>query len=253
MAHRAQVVAANVLHGCTAATAVHKALKSAEAAQLQAALTEDARDAVYSGLLTIAEAVQGLDRHLYTWSTVKLYYSVFYLARAMLAATGVGLFYVNRTPFVWKASAGEHPEKRSGTTHATVLQAYAEFAPGSLLLSQTIGVEEPFEWLTSKREYANYKEARFSEPTAPAHFSTAEKYGVRRVIGDYVADAAYLFAFDPDHAMLAFPIETTKLAIATLSGAGALDLTQDDAGFLASQCFDRKGPISDFRRLITGS
>jgi hypothetical protein len=132
------------------------------------------------------------------------------------------------------------------------LQAYAEYTPGSLLLSQTIGTEDPFEWLTARREFANYKLARFSEPTAPTHFATVEKHGVRRLIRDYVVDDTHLFTFDPDHAMLSFPIETTKLAIAALNGASTLELTPDDIGFLANQCFDRKGPIPDFRRLIAG-
>jgi hypothetical protein len=103
----------------------------AEAFQLRSALVEDARDAIYSGVLTIGEAAQGLDRRLFTWATVKLYYSVFYLTRAMLGVNGIALFYVNGKPYVWTAKAGALPVKSSGTTHAAVLKAFEEFMPAA--------------------------------------------------------------------------------------------------------------------------
>jgi hypothetical protein len=218
--------------------------------QLSNALVEDARDAIYSGVLTVGEATHGLDRRLFTWATVKLYYSVFYLTRALLGINGVGLIYVNRTPHVWKAAAGERPDKQSGTTHAVALQAFQSFMPGSLLLSQTIGADDPFDWLMGKREAANYKAVRFSEPSAPAHFASVERHGVRRLLGDYIGDDRHLFAFDPDHAMLAFPIETMKLTLKALKNSTAAPLLIDDTTYLASQCFDRRGLIADFRRLL---
>jgi hypothetical protein len=232
------------------ATVATKALSNAEALRLRAALTEDARDAVYSGVLTIGEAAQGLDRRLFTWATVKLYYSVFYLTRALLGIQGIGLIYAGRTPYVWQATAGNRPDKRSGTTHAAVLEAFEEFMSGSLLLSQKIGTDDPFDWLMDKREVANYKTARFSEPSVPAHFRNVGLHGVRRLLGDYIADDQHLFTFDPDHAMLAFPIETMKLTLKALQIAGVAMLTPEDTAFLISQCFDRNGPIADFRRLI---
>lgn len=248
--HRAQTVASLALRGRGPTTVGNKALSRAEALQLRRALVEDARDAIFSGVLTIGEAVQGLDRKLFTWATVKLYYSVFYLTRAMLGINGIGIFYVKRTPYLWTATAGELPCKRSGTTHAVVLQAFEGFMPGSLLLSQAIGADEPFGWLMAKREEANYKIARFSEPSPPTHFANVERHGVRRLIGNYVADDTHLFTFDPDHAMLAFPIETMKLAFDALRKAGAAGIEPNDTAFLASQCFDRAGPIAEFRRLI---
>ena len=60
-----------------------------EATTLAASLRDDARDAIYSGVLSIAEAIQGLDRQLYSWTTVKLYYSVCYFARAALGLHGI--------------------------------------------------------------------------------------------------------------------------------------------------------------------
>jgi hypothetical protein len=253
--HRTQAVAARLLHGRVGAAISTTALSSAEALQLRAALTEDARDALYSGILTIGEAAQGLDRRLFTWATVKLYYSVFYLTRAMLEFGGAGLIYVGKTPYLWKAAAGELPVKRSGTTHVAVLDAFEQLLPGSLLLSQLIGAEPPFAWLMARREAANYKVARFTEPSAPVHFRSVDRFGVRRLLSDYIGDDLHLFTFDPDHAMLAFPIEAMKLALDALKNAvrsgGASALFEEDATYLSSQCFDRNGRIAVFQRLIT--
>ena len=248
--HRAQSVASQILGVRTGAAIATMSLSNPQAQQLRSALIADARDAVYSGMLTIGEATQGLDRRLFTWATVKLYYSAFYLIRSLLGIQGIGLIYVGSSPFIWRASAGERPIKRSGNTHGVVLKAFKDFMPGNVLLSQTVGVYEPLDWLTAKREAANYKTVRFSEPDAPAHFLTVERYGIRRLLGDYLGDDQHLFAFDPDHAMLAFPIETMKLAIEAQRIAGMASLTPEEVAFLAGQCFDRNGPIADFRRLI---
>lgn len=252
--HRAQTVASGLLHGRVGAAIATRALTKAEALQLRAAFTQDASDALYSGILSIGEAAQGLDRRLFTWATVKLYYSVFYITRAMLGFGGAGLIYVGRTPYLWKSVAGERPEKRSGTTHAAVLEAFEELMPGSLLLSQSIGADTPFAWLMARREAANYKIARFTEPGAPAHFRNVDRFGVRRLLSDYIGDDLHLFTFDPDHAMLAYPIETMRLALDALKsavkGGGVAPLVAEDATYLASQCFDRNGRIADFHRLL---
>ena len=103
--HRAQGVAGRVLASVASGGISAPALSANDAAAFAAALQDDARDAIYSGALSITEAIQGLDRQLYSWTTVKLYYSVFYLARASLALHGVGVVYQDRTPYTWVANA----------------------------------------------------------------------------------------------------------------------------------------------------
>lgn len=248
--HRAQGVAARVLAGLASSAISSRALTAIEAATLAASLQDDARDAIYSGVLSIAEAIQGLDRQLYSWTTVKLYYSVFYFARAALGLHGVGIIYPDRTPYAWIAAAGQTPTKRAGTTHKAVLDAFKLYRNGDVLISQQIGTEDPFAWMMAKRESVNYKVPRFCEPSVPPHFKFIEKYGVRRLVGDYVADDSHLFTFDPDHAMLAFPIAGLKLLLNDLKRSGAADLLPEDATYLASQVFDRKGPLPEFRRML---
>lgn len=248
--HRAQGVANRFLAGIPSNNISSRALTASEAATLAASLNDDARDAVYSGSLSIAEAVQGLDKKLFTWTTVKLYYSVFYLARAALALHGVGIIYPDRTPYTWRASAGETPTKRSGTTHKAVLSAFSLYRQSSILLSQQIGTDDPFAWLMAKREAANYKHPKFCEPGAPPHFKFIERHGVRRLVNDYIADNSHLFTFDPDHAMLAFPIAGLKLLLSDLKMSPAGGMPPEDGAFLASQVFDSQGPLAEFRKLF---
>lgn len=247
--HRAQAVADLALKGLAAATVSSKALGAAEASSLKSAVDQDARDAIYSGALTIAEAIQGLDRHLYTWATVKLYYSVFYFARAALALQGTCVFYVNSTPYSWLAAPGEVPKKRAGNTHKVVLDVFRMQLSTHVLLSQPIGVDEPHTWLMSKREAANYRIARFREPDAPDHFKFVERHGVRQPVRDYLADNGHLFTFDPDHAMLSFPIAAMRDALSLLKQGGS-GLSQDDSMFIAGLCRDRTGPVPEFRKLL---
>jgi hypothetical protein len=61
--------------------------------RVQKALEEDAKDYYFSGLLSFVEALRGPPCGLSSWATVKLYYSVFYTLRAILALNEVAIFY----------------------------------------------------------------------------------------------------------------------------------------------------------------
>lgn len=249
--HRAQGVANQVLAGLVTSGITSRALTASEAASLAASLHEDARDALYSAALSIAEALQGLDRQMYSWTTVKLYYSIFYLARAALGVSGVGIIYPDKgTPYTWAAVPGQTPIKRSGTTHKVVLDAFKIYRKSSVLISQQIGAHEPFSWMVSMRESVNYKIPKFCEPSAPPYFKFIERYGVRRMIGDYVNDDSHLFTFDPDHAMLAYPIAGLKLLLSDLKVSGIGSLRPEDTSYLAAQVFDRTGPLPELRKLL---
>lgn len=250
--HRAQAAADQVLKGLATNAIASRRLSSAEAIGLRASLLLDARDAIYSGALTLAEAVQGLDRRQFTWATVKLYYSVFYLARAALGLHGTCVLYVNRTPYTWISNAGETPAKRSGTTHKVVLDAFKTHLPNHVLVSQPIGVDEPHKWLMGKREAVNYKTARFSDPMAPAHFEIVDRHGVRQPLRDYLGDTAHLFTFDADHAMLSFPVAALRDVLLQLMGATGSGLLTDECSFIARQCYDKAGPLPEFRKLLAG-
>lgn len=56
-------------------------LSAAEADRIRLLLREDAKDYYYSGLLSFIEALRGPQCGLYSWATVKLYYSVLHASR----------------------------------------------------------------------------------------------------------------------------------------------------------------------------
>ncbi|WP_186048275.1 hypothetical protein [Burkholderia gladioli] len=226
-------------------------LNAVQAAALRQALSRDAADYVYSGIVSIGDAVQGIERNLFTWATVKLYYAVFYMTRAVLAAHGTAIFYDGTKPYSWESTAGVMAVKRDGPTHKAVLTSFGAVLPSNPLLSQPIGVEGALDWLMKRREEVNYTSPRFSEPNAPAHLDLIARTGVRKSVSAYLKDNSFLYAFDPQHAILAFPIEALKLVLKskTTGGAGII-LANSDRKYLASLYVDKTGPLAEAVNLI---
>jgi hypothetical protein len=248
--HCAQKIATEILVGSAANAVGKRNLTLVEARRLSESLRTDAVHAMYSGAHSIAEAIQGLDKHLYSWATIKLYYSLFYFLRASLGLRGIALVYWNQKPYTWKAAQGNVPAKQAGNSHTAVMNAFKQHQSTSILLSQQIGSENSLEWLKSQRESVNYKVLKFCEPNAPFHFKFVSRHGVRKLVGLYFADTDYHYTFDPDHAMLAFPLLAFKLLINEIKTSGIVGLDDEDARHLASLFLDSRGPLSDFRNLL---
>lgn len=245
--HQAQSYVDNHIRPCVPGAKLSTiALSATQASRLRLSLNVDAVSYLYSGAVSIGDAVQAIERQLYSWATVKLYYAFFYLSRALLAAHGTALLYEGTKPFSWHCMAGITPTKRDGPTHKAVLSSFMATFPTSILLSQPIAATPALSWLMYRREEANYTSARFSEPTAPGHFNVAAREGIRKILTAYVCDSSYLYSFDPDHAMLALPVEALKLALKEFSArGGSLQFGTDDRQYLASLFFDKSGPLSE--------
>lgn len=227
------------------------ALNSAQAAALCRALSHDATDYIYSGMVSIGDAVQAIEKSFFTWATVKLYYAVFYMTRGLLAAHGTAIFYDGTKPYSWDSIAGAMAVKRDGPTHKAVLASFGAVLPHSPLLSQPIGVDEALHWLMKRREEVNYTSPRFSEPNVPPHLDWIVRAGVRKSISAYVRDDSFLYAFDPQHAILAYPIEMLKMVLKPKAAGGAgITLAHDDRKYLASLYVDRAGPLAEAVNLI---
>ena len=232
-------------------TALAHALTASEAAALHSALHEDARDYFYSACSTLAAAIQGLNASLFTWSTVQLYYSVFYALRAELALRGFCIFYVNSSSMWVQAAPGAIPALTKENTHKSVLKVFESQVPGSSLLSQQIDADAPLEWLMAKRERANYGTACFPDPEAPGHFAQLERYGLRRLLTSYISDTTDAYTFDPDHAMLAFPIRTLG-QVRNAIAAPNLTLSDDELAHLRKICRDSSGMFTQLVSLMQG-
>jgi len=83
------------------------------------------------------------------------------------------------------------------------------------------------------REDANYKTPKFPDPTVPAHFSSLDSIGVGRALHGYVDDQSMLYAFDPDHAAIAFPIECLRRAHVAVARTGNV-MDEQDAAHIAA-------------------
>lgn len=227
-------------------------LSAREATNIEQLLRVDATNYLYSACISIGDALQGIDRSLYSWATVKLYYSCFYLLRSLLALSGRVLLYDVTKPRTLICRPGEAPISLGGArgTHQAVVTYFAKSFPNSSLLSQDILGEAPFNWLMHQREEANYAAGRFGDPQCPTNFLSIVRSGVRRSTAEYISDTTYLYAFDPDHAILALPLETLKQVLAHPN----LDINANTEGeaqrLLRSLFADKAGPMRDVLALL---
>lgn len=219
-----------------------------ESTSISQNLSADGVSMSYSAFVSLADAIRGIEAGFYSWSTVKLYYSVFYTLRALLAFNQVAVFYINMSPFWVTVRPGERPHVGgSSSSHKVVMDLFRKQFKNSPLLSQPIGYDDPLTWLQAERERVNYKQAKFTEPSAPPSFSVIDKSkSIRRLIAAYMADDTY--AFDPDHAILAYPIAVLKQLHGLGGKASLFDDVDQDA--LHRMIADSRGPIALFDSII---
>jgi hypothetical protein len=224
-------------------------LSTNDAVRLRQSLLIDAENYYYSGVVSFFDAFLGLERRLFTWSTVQLYYSVFYSLRCLLALKGQCIYYCNDKPFTCSGIVGTPSSACKGTTHKIVLNLFSHTFAGDALLSQPIGGEPPLEWLMNRREDANYKQGRFADPDVPPHFFRVNQLGFRRAINAYLTEPTALYIFDADHAMIAFPLAVLLRARAELKSHN-LQVDPEGSKFLSALGKDKDGRIGGLDRLL---
>lgn len=62
-----------------------------EVEQLNVALKVDALNFFYNGILSFAEGIDAAFQKRFSWATVELYYSLYYLIRASMASKGIAM------------------------------------------------------------------------------------------------------------------------------------------------------------------
>lgn len=178
-----------------------------EAATLEKSLREDAVSLAQVAIATLFEGLNGVKHSRFTWSKIKLYYATFYAIRSMLMIRGVSIFYMGSSPHSLKSFRGETAKSRKGNTHSAAHVIFKEEFPSHILLSQEIGGIDPLEWIENKRNDASYRFAPMIDPETPDEFRFVVNR-FRATISAYLKDPDLLYAFDADHAMIAFPILT---------------------------------------------
>jgi hypothetical protein len=229
-------------------------LNHIQAATLASQSKTDVTAHLYSGILTLADALNGLRASYYSWATTKLYYSLFYALRASLLVRGYGLFYYNTKPGLIEIKPGGLVRKLTtgeaqGGSHGSTLRLYAKFVPSSVLLSP-VGADPSLQWLKDLREEVNYNQIKFMEPGCPRWFANSlAKNPLRKVVGAYITDNV-LYAFDPDHAAMALPMLSLRLATQEAEAAGCT-LEDSERQFLTGSLRDDAGPLANLAKYLS--
>lgn len=207
----------------------------------------DASGILFSGCVTFLDAIRGIQCGYFSWSTVKLYYSVFYAIRSILAGNLVAIFYQGRKAYSLELAAGKSPRRENGVTHEIVWKVFSRNFL-NIYLNNEIDSICSYEWMKKLREESNYKNAKFLEPNLPTWFSYIDRYGLTNSISAYLEDDSMLYAFDKDHAILAYPIECLRRARLTLVSRG-WDMEDDDQKYL-NKCAELIELPSSIRSII---
>jgi hypothetical protein len=255
MPHNASdYVIANVLPRIGEVSPTSSTINYIEAASIEHILHDDAKDYLYYGIISFANACASIRFGYYSWSTVKLYYASFYMIRGLLANAGICICYMGNKPMIVKATAGERLRrppavKRAGTTHGIVLETAKRELSNDLIFSQPIAGMHPVEWVREWREEANYWHSRLFEPGVPDQMRMVHQNGIRKLVTAYVSDLL-AFAFDPDHAIIAYPMLVwEKLKEQILAKSGTV-LEDEEQSYLRSLFVDNAGTLTAMRVLL---
>lgn len=239
-------------HGGTFASA--PPINHIQSAGLLTHVAADITDTLYSSVISIIDAAQGIQSGFYSWATVKLYYSLFYSIKALLLHRGIGMFHYDSKPGLVEIKPGGLVRKLTtgesrGGSHGSALRLFRNTAPSSVLLTP-IGMSDPLEWLKSLREEVNYSLPRFTEPNSPPWFEkSVGSNTLRRVAASYSTDLI-LYAFDPDHAALALPLLAARTAILEAAALGN-PIPADDISFIGKSIKDDSGPITSLLSILS--
>jgi hypothetical protein len=252
--HKSQEYISSVIFpGKPSATIIRtRCINGSEANLLLNHLHNDALSYLYSATISLGDAIVEIKENLFTWTTVKLYYTTFYALRSLLAFDGGCIFRIGSESNFIYARAGSFAEKEEKQTHKAVLHRFSIHIPSHFLLSQLIESENPLNWLMNKREEANYRRARFFEPNPPRHFEKIMHVGIRNVINAYMTDSSVLYLFDPDHAILSYPLRALQFAYTQLKLFNHLKYTEEEMKYLKNLFRDKRGPIPEIYEMIGG-
>lgn len=142
------------------------------------------RDAVgyyYNAIVSFAQGLYSFTKKNYSWSTVQLYYSVFYSCRAIL---GFDKFVIIRKGNLFRIKVAEKEKAqimKSRNDHKATIDLYIKsYKNTDFLLSNNIDDSDFFTWIANLREITHYRQNHFKEPnylTCFDHIVTELKSG----------------------------------------------------------------------------
>lgn len=192
-------------------------LDKSQASLLSSELLEDAKDFYFKGTLSFFEALKSVESKLYSWATVKFYYSIYYFLRCTMAINGIALIR-QKSLYYLKAIDGASPvtkgAKKYNTDHSGTINFFIDLLSSDILLSQSIDNTNAYDWHMNKREQVHYRERQFNEPNHSWFWALIgdeiNKGNFEMLLKDYVLDK-YILCFQEEHAILAIPIKRALL------------------------------------------
>jgi hypothetical protein len=178
---------------------------------LQAAISMDAIDLYYKGLISLAEALTGIQANRFSWSIIKLYYSVYFFTRSSLLSHGHVIFRCAKY-ILYKFSHIPTIRDIPGKNDHEVVLNYQihNFASSDILQSNMIANINSYLWVKEARNVTNYKSAKFSDPLPHDLFKGSLdlliKCSFDELLSIYARDK-YNYCFQEDHAILALPVK----------------------------------------------
>lgn len=204
-------------------------LTSDEAEQLKVELKKDSLDFFYNGILSFAEGIDAAFQKRFSWATIELYYSLYYLIRASMASKEIAILRC-KSMYRLFARAGDKPystaNKKYNTTHEGTINHYKDlFGSSDKLLSNNIEDEDVYKWMMEAREIVNYRSAAFSEPECLEiweRFSESIDEGRFTEILKVLENDSYVMCFQEEYAVIAIPIKRLQQTIDDLLVADLL-------------------------------
>lgn len=228
-----------------------RTITASDAAALAQRLQEDAHDYFYSAAVSLASACLALREGSFTWAVVKLYYATYLAARSTLAINDICVVYEGkkRKYFTLRAQAGLAIEPLEQNTHAAVRGCFVKNLPSHEINTQQIAGQHAISWIKTQRERLNYGASRFGDPAVDRLFSRCVETDYRKMFSIYLADP--LYAYDPDHAVVALPLRALQTTRDQFSKR-LLRYTcrSEESRFLKALTKDRRGPIPDLVNLL---
>lgn len=255
--------AANYMLGLVPANAQPKAfletyaLTAGDVSTLNLASVQDARRYVYNGCVSFLSGLGSFCEQESVWTVTKMYYTVFYLARASLCRDKSLIYHVPKetvghTQLSLKVVLGAKSkvESKIPSTHKLVAARFKEAGYPSFMQGLQIAGLDPIEWIMSQREHWQYRCGRFPDPDFPDALASLNPKKVSQYLEAYSRDATGVFLADESHALVSLPFRLLEWSLAkqTLASPGVVE--KGDIRYLKGQCRIGKQQVSAIERLM---
>lgn len=230
-------------------------VSATDQALLELAAHEDSYKYAYNGVLSFLGGLSGLCSNQVAWAVTRMYYSVFYIARAVLCRNGYLIFHAPKagtsgyTQYELKVAAGERAAvSQIPSTHKLVASKFQKNGYPNFMQGLIVDGRDPIEWLMDQREFWQYRSGRFSDPEFPSILAQLDVQKLQRFLATYEEDDRGVYLSDPDHALIAVPFRLVIWFLGLEPFAQASLLPPEDVAHIQRSCIAGKQKLTAISR-----